>query len=513
MHSVLGGRLPEGCVLSHDLLEGSLARCAAVTDITVIEDAPFHADVAASRVHRWTRGDWQLLPFLLQPWRWRLRGVNRWKMVDNLRRSLVAPMSLALLAFALATGIVEPLPMLVLIVLAFSAGPLMGALAALSPSRDDIAYGHFYRQALADLGRALAGGAWLVAQLLQMALRAADAVVLALWRMVVTRRHLLEWTTAAEAQAAATTQLPALLRKHWAAPLFAATLLAAMLALRTPYPGTALVLCIVWALSPLWTWWVSRPRPLRTAEALSIEDRAYLADVGRDTWRLFERCVTPAEHDLPPDNLQTMPSDMVAHRTSPTNIGLYLLCTMCAHRFGWIGTVDTVARIEATLKTMASLERHRGHFLNWYDTTSMQALLPMYVSTVDSGNLCTHLLAVAEAALEMQAAPFEAAPLRTGLIASAQRVAHRRAACEQPLTGTATLQLLAIDDLLGALESDPRVVRHLVDAAVAETVAAMPLADAEAEAAALPRPNDRLAWAVLDHIATVRSALHDVEGA
>ena len=509
MHSVLGGRLPEGRVLSHDLLEGSLARCAAVTDITVIEDAPFHADVAASRVHRWTRGDWQLLPFLLQPRRWRLRGVNRWKMVDNLRRSLVAPMSLALVAFGLATGIVEPLPMLALVALAFSAGPLMGALAGLSPSRDDIAYVHFYRQALADLGRAFASGAWLLAQLLQLALMAADAIGLALWRMVVTRRRLLEWTTAAAAQAAATTRLPALLRKHWAAPLFAAALLLALLALRTPHPGTAVVLCIVWALSPVWTWWVSRPRPVRTAEALSIDDRAYLAEVGRDTWRLFERCVTPAEHDLPPDNLQTVPSDMVAHRTSPTNIGLYLLCTMCAHRFGWIGTVDAVARIEATLKTMAALTRHRGHFLNWYDTTSMQALLPMYVSTVDSGNLCTHLLAVAEAALEMQAAPFAAGPLRAGLAASAGRVAGRRAGCEQPLTGVASLQLLAIDDPLAAIESDAALVQRLVDAAEAELVAAMPPAEAEVP----PRPHHLLAWAALDHIATVRSALRDVEGA
>ena len=108
MHAVLGGRLPEGQVLSHDLLEGSMARCAAVTDITLIEDAPFHADVAASRVHRWMRGDWQLLPFLLQPLRYRLRAINLWKIFDNLRRSLVAPMSLALLLLALAGAVVSP---------------------------------------------------------------------------------------------------------------------------------------------------------------------------------------------------------------------------------------------------------------------------------------------------------------------------------------------------------------------------------------------------------------------
>jgi cyclic beta-1,2-glucan synthetase len=170
MHAVLHRRLPEGRVLSHDLLEGSLARCAAVTDITVIEDAPFHADVAASRVHRWTRGDWQLLPFLLNPARYRVRAINRWKMLDNLRRSLVAPMSLALLVLALASGAVTPLAALALVFAAFAAGPLMGAVAGLAPSRDDIAKRHFYAQALTDLLRAVCSGAWQMAQLLRLAM-------------------------------------------------------------------------------------------------------------------------------------------------------------------------------------------------------------------------------------------------------------------------------------------------------------------------------------------------------
>ena len=160
MHAVLSGRLPEGQVLSHDLLEGSLARCAAVTDISVIEDAPFHADVAASRVHRWTRGDWQLIPLLLSPSRYPLRMINRWKILDNLRRSLVIPMSLVLLLMALSGVVLSPGFALALVVAAFSAGPLMGAIAGLSPSRDDIAKIFFFRQAAIDLIRALLGGIW-----------------------------------------------------------------------------------------------------------------------------------------------------------------------------------------------------------------------------------------------------------------------------------------------------------------------------------------------------------------
>ncbi len=401
MHAVLAQRLPDGQVLSHDLLEGSLARCAAVTNITLIEDAPFHADVAASRVHRWTRGDWQLLPFLMAPGRYRMRAVNRWKMFDNLRRSLVAPMSLALLALALAGTVVSPWAVLGLLLAAFAAGPLMGAVSGLSPQRDDVAQLHFYRQAFADLARALWGGLWHLAQLLQQALANADAIVRALWRTAVSRRHLLQWTTAAAAQAQASTRLSVLWRRHAAEPLLGAALLAGLLAGGSPHPALAITLCLMWSASPLWTWWVSRPQPARAAAELPEVTREYLEGIARDTWRFFERCVTADENHLPPDNLQTLPHDMVAHRTSPTNIGLYLLSVACAREFGWIGTAELLTRIEATLATLGSLQRHRGHFMNWYDTQTRAPLLPMYVSTVDSGNLGGHLLAVGQACLAL----------------------------------------------------------------------------------------------------------------
>ncbi|MEO6364374.1 MAG: glucoamylase family protein, partial [Caldimonas sp.] len=437
-----------------------------------------------------------------------MHPVNRWKMLDNLRRSLVAPMSLALLAFSLASGAVEPGAMLVLVILSFSAGPRMGALAGLAPSRDDVALGHFFRQSAADLGRALASSAWTFATLLQSALMATDAVARALWRTLVSRRHLLEWTTAAAAQAAATTRLPALVRKHWVAPIAAAALWAALLASGTPWPITCSLLCGLWALAPLWIFWVSRPQPARAADALSPDDRVYLGGVARDTWRLFERVVGPADHDLPPDNLQTAPSDMVAHRTSPTNIGLYLLATTCAHRFGWIGSSDAADRIEATLATLAALPRHRGHFLNWYDTGSAQMLQPMYVSTVDSGNLCTHLLAVAQAALEIAQQPFDGVALHRGLTDSAARIDVLRGSVGRADEGTAAAALLALDDPLGAMArsaADAERIARVVEAASAEVTARLETAGSEAAASAALQ----LGWAMLDHVATLRSALRD----
>jgi cyclic beta-1,2-glucan synthetase len=430
VHAVLSSRLPQEQVLSHDLLEGSIARCAAVTDITVFEDAPFHADVAASRMHRWTRGDWQLLPFLLAPGRYGIRTINRWKMFDNLRRSLVAPASLALLLLALSGYIMSPWAALALVLAAFSAGPLMGAVAGFSPSRDDLALLHFYRQAAIDLARALWGGVWLLAQLQQQSMWALDAVTRALYRLFYSRRHLLQWTTAATAQAQALTQLSDLLRLHWQQPVISLALLAMLFVLGTPSPALAVALCLLWAASPVWTWWVSRIRPVPQEASLPLADQVYLQGIARDTWQLFERCVGPEDNFLPPDNLQVTPYDMVAHRTSPSNIGLYLLSTACARVFGWIDTLEMVTRLEATLATVEKLQHHRGHLLNWYDTTTLAPLLPMYVSTVDSGNLSGHLLAVAQACLErLNVEPTAGGSVRAGDINT--RLRALAAQCER----------------------------------------------------------------------------------
>ena len=505
VHEVLSRRLPEGRVLSHDLLEGSLARCAAVSDITVIEDAPFHADVAASRVHRWTRGDWQLLPFMLRPRRYPTRAINRWKMFDNLRRSLVAPMSLALMVLALGSGVVSPWAALLLIGAAFIAGPLMGSVAAFAPSRDEIAMRRFFAEAGVDLVRALLSGVWLLAQLLQHSLMNLDAVVRALYRMALSKRHLLEWTTAASAQASASTRFGAIARKHWAVPLAAIALLAALWSARSPTPLVAAVLCVVWGAAPIWIWWVSRPWPKRRDASLPLVDQAYLEGMARDTWRLFERCVGADDNHLPPDNLQLAPQAMLAHRTSPTNIGLYLLSAACARRFGWIGTQELLQRAEATLETLAELPRHRGHFLNWYDTQRAAPLLPMYVSTVDSGNLSGHLLALAQACIEFAGAPYDEVPVRRALAIGLQRISALRSAAPALAPDGAIVRLLALSDPLRDARIRPDGLQTLLQAASDELALLLPDVDVPGVYGA----TQRFGWCVSDHIATLRSALLD----
>ena len=507
MHAVLGQRLPEGQVLSHDLLKGALARCAAVTDITVVEDAPFHADVAAARVHRWTRGDWQLLPFLLpfsklaaMP----LRPINRWKMFDNLRRSLVAPMSLLLLLVVLALGAdsgITPAAALALVGTAFLAGPLMGAVAGFSPSRDDLALLPFYRQAITDLLRALCRGAWLLAQLLHHALQALDAISRALYRTAISRRLLLQWTTAAAAQAQAQSRLSALARQHGPTTVLALLLAAALLLLGTPVPIWTVLLCALWAASPLWTWFVSRPRGGADTVPVDSVDAAYLHGIARDTWRLFERCITPADHHLPPDNLQVVPHDLLARRTSPTNIGLYLLSTACAREFGWIGSTEVLTRVNNTLATLDTMQRHRGHFFNWYDTETAAPLLPRYVSTVDSGNLSGHLLAVAEALLALAEAPLSPAASLRALAASRARIAPLLALHPTLLDSRPALAQVWADD------SGP------LDAATAELADLQPTAAPDDGAPTVSTvahsPLDELSWLLNDHLACLRSAALD----
>ena len=502
MHAVLSGWLPDGQVLSHDLLEGSLARCAAVTDITVIEDAPFHADVAASRVHRWTRGDWQLLPFIFSPRRYPLRAINLWKMLDNLRRSLVAPMSLTLLILALSGLVGSPWVALGLIVAAFSAGPIMGAVSGFAPSRDDIAKLFFYRQASKDLLRALLGGMWHVVQLLQQALLASDAIARALYRTNISRRYLLQWTTAATAQASAKTKLSELLRQHWKEPVLSLILLFCLLNFGTPFPRASIVLCLLWAGSPLWTWWVSRPCKKIQHETLTAKDQVYLEAIARDTWRLFERCVVADDNHLPPDNLQTSPHHIVAHRTSPTNMGLYLLSAVCARQFGWIGTQELIQRLQATLDTMSKLERYRGHFLNWYDTQSLAPLLQKYVSTVDSGNLSGHLLAVAQACLELSRDPWNTSAALRGINASKKRLAVLNTSKLDDTT--ALMRLLAIaDPMLKRNEDADRFDDLLQEAAIELNL----LADFVNP---LTPSDDELYACLSDYLATLRSYRLDV---
>ncbi len=501
VHQVLTRRFPDGRLLSHDLIEGSLARCAVASDVTVAEDAPLHADVAASRLHRWTRGDWQLLPFVFtQP----MASINRWKMLDNLRRSLVAPSALALVLLALTFGAL-PLPLaLAIVALAFVAGPLIGAVAALVPGRDDVALARFYAKAGAEMLRVGAAALWHLAQLLSMSLLYVDAIMRALWRSFVSRSLTLQWTTAAAAQAAASTRLADLVRTHWPEPVAAAGL-AALLAFAAAHGApvawpAAIVLLVVWALSAVWTWWASRPRSPEQVSGVNETDTAYLWALARDTWRFYEHHVVVTHGHLPPDNVQLVPTPMVAHRTSPTNIGLYLLSLACARKLEFVGTVELTERLSATLDAIERLPKHAGHLPNWIDTRTGSPMHPVYVSAVDSGNLAAHLLVVAQAC--------EAFADDTGVDAAATLEALRRMARRAtPLDAAALPAAAALLADVAALTQWPPA-RTPVNAR--REVVARALAELETTTRGDDvRTADDNAWALRDLLRSLDSHLRD----
>ena len=397
--AALEGRVPENALLSHDLFEGVFARTALVTDVEVVDDYPSSVLAHARRQHRWVRGDWQILWWLL-PFvptrsgveRNRLPLISRWKILDNLRRSLLAPATVALflLGWTVLPGSAAAWTAIALVALAFPIGSRVVETIA-GPAREQ-AWSVFLRAVSEDLKTAGARASLQLAFMANQAYAMLHAISITLVRLGITHRRLLEWETAASsADRGGLPDVRVFLRGMIAGPSVA---LASLVLVSLAHPRAlpvALPVLVLWAAAPLVAFALSRPMPPRRI-ALGAEDREFLRQVARKTWRYFDAFVGAEDHGLPPDNVQIVPELRVAHRTSPTNIGMGLLATLAAHDFGFIGTDDLVGRIETTLDTVEGLERFEGHLLNWYDTRTLAPLPPAYVSTVDSGNLAGALL-------------------------------------------------------------------------------------------------------------------------
>ena len=399
--AALAGRVPENAVLSHDLFEGLFARCALVSDIELFEDFPSHSEVAATRAHRWTRGDWQLLPWIFGPGGHGISAIGRWKLLDNLRRSLVAPACLALLVASWSVRHAPWLQWLLVSVLTLGLPAILSVLDGLLPPRVGVSLRHHFRMVLDDLRAAsiyllvsfifLAQQTWLVL----------DAIARTLWRLSVSRRRLLEWVTAAQVQSSTGLSLENFLWPLRSAGVVAFCATASVLYFNPGAVPIAAPFIVLWWGSPLIARAVSMPPRKSAIKPLSATRQRGLRVIARRTWHFFTTFVTAEDNWLPPDNFQEDPEPVVAHRSSPTNIGLYLLAAVTARDFGWLGLQDMVDRLEATLNSMHELSRQRGHFLNWYDTRGLQPLAPQYISTVDSGNLAGDLIALEQACRSM----------------------------------------------------------------------------------------------------------------
>ncbi|WP_369407793.1 GH36-type glycosyl hydrolase domain-containing protein [Roseomonas rosulenta] len=462
--AALAGRVPEATLLSHDLFEGIFARAGLATDVEVVEEFPARYDISALRQHRWARGDWQLLPWILgyapKPAgsgqeAGAVPGIGRWKMLDNLRRTLSAPATVLAFLAGWTLPFQAALVWTAFLLLTIVLPTLIPVISAVLPRRRGLtprshlcALGHDVRLALTLallVVTFLAHQAWLMV----------DAIARTLARLLVTRRHLLEWVTAAQATIECRSDLLDFHRRMAGAPAIGGlAILVASLSGQGTGPLAA-PFALLWIASPGIAWWASRSPPAAGRLVVSEDDARALRLIARRTWSFFETFVTAGDNMLPPDNFQEDPKPIVAHRTSPTNIGLYLLSVLSARDFGWLGTADAVERLEATFATMSRLPRLRGHFYNWYDTRDLRPLDPGYVSTVDSGNLAGHLIAIANGCREWRELPLSANARIAG-IGDALDVTRDEAVRVRDGRRTQTVTWQQLDDALAAFKTDTR---------------------------------------------------------
>jgi cyclic beta-1,2-glucan synthetase len=460
----VGGKFPENRILSHDLLEGSYARAALVSDVQLYEEFPPRYRVDARRRHRWMRGDWQIATWLLprlpgadagrvqNP----LSGLSRWKILDNLRRTLVpfALVFLLLLGWTLFPYAALAWGLFILTVIALPS--LLAVFTDFLRQPKDLPLGIH----LKDVGRIA------MRQMGQMILTVAflpydtiislDAVSRTLCRLFFTRRNLLEWQTAA----ATDRQEDGGLRSYFAtmisAPLLALSMAGLFLISHRPVPAFTFGFLTLWVLSPAIAWWISLPLEEKRVE-FSTEQIRQLRKLARQTWNFFETFVTAEDNWLPPDNFQEYPRPVIATRTSPTNIGLALLSALSAYDFGWQSRAKMTERITRTVETAEKLERYNGHFYNWYDTRTLKAMPPLYISTVDNGNLAALLLTLHTGLLELTDQNWNAAKIGAGLRDTLDVLK------EQAGNAAMAAQMLAMEKLLDGISNSPGEIIQTLD--------------------------------------------------
>lgn len=381
-----GDALPEQRILSHDALEGAYLHGGFLGDVELTDTFPAAPLAWGARAHRWIRGDWQNAPWIFSRRARALHPIDRFRLADSLRRSLVAPATWA----AIFLGCVLRWPGLRLAAYAALLALAQGLIFALGhpivhPADARVRY---HSSVLPGLAAAVVQTVLRLILLPWEAVLNASAIVTALWRMTVSHRDLLQWQTAAQ-RAAKRDGLGAYLRALWPA-----SVLGLLTAVLTPSP-TGLAAGIVWTLSPFVLAALGAPNADAPAQ-LSRAAQRELLGWAKATWQYFETFCTAGEHYLPPDNVQTQPPTGTAHRTSPTNMGFALLSALSAHALG-VDNGRGLALAEQMLTTMEQLPRWNGHFYNWYHTCTLRPMPPLYVSTVDSGNCAAALLAAANA--------------------------------------------------------------------------------------------------------------------
>jgi cyclic beta-1,2-glucan synthetase len=419
VHRVLGNRFPSNALLSHDLIEGAYARAGLATDMEVIEDYPSHYSAYNRRKHRWLRGDWQISGWLSSQVRDQsgalvdnpISLISRWKIFDNLRRSLVEPATFVLLMFAwLAPGV------------SAIAWTVAAVFLLFLPAWFQLAFG---------LGRALVQDKPGVAReavrtflatnfttlltlvfLAHQTLLSLDAVIRAVVRRAFTRERLLEWETAAEAELN-TRLTPVDLYLNWM-PILSIAIGFLVWTVRPRSLYAAAPVLLLWACSKMVSTWLNRP-PVVPQKEFPRKDLLFLRSAALHTWRYFAEHCTEEHNWLIPDNVQQEPA-AVAARVSPTNLGLLFNAQQVACEFGYITVPELAVQVQRTLATLSRLPKYQGHMLNWYETRTLNPLPHRFVSSVDSGNLLASLWTLQQGCLALLQEPLVDTRLAEGLL-------------------------------------------------------------------------------------------------
>ncbi len=404
---VLDGRFPENKILSHDLLEGCFARAGLISDVQLFEEYPSSYMTDVKRRHRWIRGDWQITRWLFHRvpkldgslQKNTLSALSRWKIFDNLRRS-ITPVALTILLL-LGWSFLQQAWFWTMSVIGIILIPslIISVLDAFNKNEDVLPRQHV-TASLRSAGRRFSQAVFMLACLPYEAYYSIDAILRTLWRLNISHKRLLEWNLGGNMVPDGRQNIPGIYISMWFAPFIAFVALVTivftepvMLALIWPIPA-------IWIASPFTAWWISLTTSSPNVK-LSDSKIFFLREIARRTWAFFETFVGPEDNWLPPDNFQETPVPTIAHRTSPTNIGLALLSNLSAYDFWYIPAGQLIERTSKTLLTMERLERYRGHFYNWYDTLSLEPLQPAYISSVDSGNLAGYLMVLKPGLLDL----------------------------------------------------------------------------------------------------------------
>ncbi|GAA3407863.1 GH36-type glycosyl hydrolase domain-containing protein [Paenibacillus hodogayensis] len=395
---VLNDRIPDNRVLSHDLLEGGFLRGGLLTDIEVVDGHPATFYSYQQRQHRWVRGDWQLLCWLAprvsdrcgQSQPVDLSVLTRWQIADNMRRSLVQPGLYLLFAASLLMSGGAGWLLFAAGLLTLMLGIVRSLLAPRYLMRNPAAL-------LAAAGQSLTQFIVLPYQAAVMA----DAIVRTLFRVGVSKKRLLEWTSSAEVERRSRVASRSAMMGAWGGRILVLAFAACAFAAQPPaLRAFGLAIAVLWLLAPLAVQWLNSPPKVRAEEGITAGERERLHELAAQIWAYYEDFAVEGDNWLPPDNVQLEPPNGVAHRTSPTNIGLGLVCAVAARDFGFIDTPGLLERVERTVGTIERMEKWNGHLYNWYDTESLRPLPPLYVSTVDSGNFVAYLIALTQGVLE-----------------------------------------------------------------------------------------------------------------